>query len=224
MRSPEEKLAEHATAGSEEWGRDPSVRLVRRVFAAMEAGQKDLLRTLALSPFDPRLRRWRERALAAFEAPWARGARGDAELSETEAGALYVLCLGKIMAGEGIKGVPGSQPENEELRLRLFGRCRIYHDPVAPVLKAPADIGWEAWFRRIDLVTPRRLNGKELLMRTRGWWTVEPAEVAPVVEAHGRLVVGEKGELLVEFADHDAAVALSKALSERFGDQVLLAP
>jgi len=110
------------------------------------------------------------------------------------------------------------------IRLRLFGRCRIYHDPVAPVLKAPAEIGWEAWFRRIDLVTQRNLKGKELLMRTRGWWTVEPSEVARVVEANGKLVVGEKGELMVEFPDQDAAEELSKALSERFGDQVLLAP
>ena len=110
------------------------------------------------------------------------------------------------------------------IRLRLFGRCRIYHDPVAPVLKAPAQIGWEAWFRRIDLVTPRNLKGKELLMRTKGWWTVEPAEIVPVVEVHGKLVVGEKGELMVEFSDQESAEALSKALSERFGDQVLLAP
>jgi hypothetical protein len=110
------------------------------------------------------------------------------------------------------------------IHLRLFGRCRIYHDPVAPVLKAPAEIGWEAWFRRIDLVTPKKLKGKELLMRTRGWWTVEPSEIAPVVEAHGKLEVGEKGELLVEFPSQDAVEALSKALAERFGDQVLLAP
>jgi len=53
------------------------------------------------------------------------------------------------------------------IQVRLFGRCRIYHDPVAPVLNAPAEIGWEAWFRRVDLVTPRKLKGKELLIRTR---------------------------------------------------------
>ena len=110
------------------------------------------------------------------------------------------------------------------IRLRLFGRCRIYHDPVSPVLKAPAEIGWDAWFRSIDLVTPRKLNGRELLLRTRGWWTVEPSDVLDIVEAHGKLVVGEKGELMVEFADQDALDALSTSLSERFGDQVLLAP
>ena len=110
------------------------------------------------------------------------------------------------------------------IRLRLFGRCRIYHDPVAPVLKAPAQIGWDAWFRRIDLVTPRNLKGKELLMRTRGWWTVEPSEIAPFIEAHGSLVVGERGELMVEFPDQASAEKLTEALLERFGDQVFLSP
>jgi hypothetical protein len=109
-------------------------------------------------------------------------------------------------------------------RLRLFGRCRIYHDPVSPVLRAPAQVGWSAWFRTIDLVTPQPLKGEELLRRTRGWWTVEPADVAEVVKEHGRLVVGDGGELMVEFEDEESAEALSEALKLRFGDQVQLAP
>ena len=110
------------------------------------------------------------------------------------------------------------------IRTRLFGRCRIYHDPVSPVLKAPAQIGWNAWFRSIDLVTPQPLKGEELLKRTRGWWTVEPNEVAEVVKRFGKLVVGDGGELMVELPDENAADALSKALAERFGDQVQVAP
>ncbi len=110
------------------------------------------------------------------------------------------------------------------IRLRLFGRCRIYHDPVSPVLRAPAQVGWTAWFRDIELVTPRNLKGEELLQRTRGWWTVEPNDVAELVRKHGRLVVGQGGELMVEFADEQAAAALADALAERFGDQVQLAP
>jgi hypothetical protein len=110
------------------------------------------------------------------------------------------------------------------IRLRLFGRCRIYHDPVSPVLQAPAQIGWEAWFRKIDLVTPQKLKGEELLLRTRGWWTVEPQEVAEVVKRHGRLIVGDGGELMVELSDQETAEALSAALSERFGNQVLISP
>ena len=110
------------------------------------------------------------------------------------------------------------------IRLRLFGRCRIYHDPVSPVLKAPAEIGWASWFRDIDLVTPRKLKGKELLMRTRGWWTVEPEQVADVVEKFGKLVVGERGELMVETENEAAAESLSLELSRHFSDQILVAP
>jgi hypothetical protein len=110
------------------------------------------------------------------------------------------------------------------IRLRLFGRCRIYHDPVSPVLRAPAEIGWAAWFRTIDLVTPKRLKGRELLMRTKGWWTVDPADILPLVEEQGRLMVGEQGELLVEFVDQKAVAALTVSLAERFGNQVLLSP
>ena len=110
------------------------------------------------------------------------------------------------------------------IRLRLFGRCRIYHDPVSPVLRAPAQIGWEALFRSIDLVTPQEFKGEELLLRTRGWWTAEPKDVSEVVKKHGRLIVGEEGELMVEFVDQKSVEALSTALSERFGDQVLLSP
>ena len=110
------------------------------------------------------------------------------------------------------------------IRLRLFGRCRIYHDPVTPVLRAPAQIGWSAWFRSIDLVTPQPLKGEELLKRTRGWWTVEPADVADAIKGHGRLVVGDGGELMVEFEDQKATESLAEALRERFGDQIQLAP
>jgi hypothetical protein len=110
------------------------------------------------------------------------------------------------------------------IRLRLFGRCRIYHDPVSPVMRAPAQIGWSAWFRTIDLVTPQPLKGEELLRRTRGWWTVEPTDVAEIVNKYGRLVVGDGGELMVEFENEKSAGGLSEALKERFGDQVQLAP
>jgi len=110
------------------------------------------------------------------------------------------------------------------IRLRLFGRCRIYHDPVSPVLRAPAQVGWDGWFRSIDLITPQPLRGEELLRRTRGWWTVEPNEVAEIVTRYGHLVVGEQGELMVEFLDEEAAEALSLVLADRFNNQVLLSP
>ena len=111
MRSPKETAA---TQG-DEWGRDPSVRAMRRVFAAMEKEQKEFINILGLSPFDPRMRRWRERALAAFDASWARSARGGMELSEEEAGVLYVHCLGKIMTREGVDVPAETLPRSEKL-------------------------------------------------------------------------------------------------------------
>jgi hypothetical protein len=89
---------------------------MRRVFAAMEAAQKDLVEVLGLSPLDARLRRWRERALAAFDACWARSARAGVELSETDAGTLYVHCLGKIMARDGAEVPPEVLPRSEKVQ------------------------------------------------------------------------------------------------------------
>jgi hypothetical protein len=112
MKNPDDTTA----TNDDDWGRDPSVRAMRRVFASMEAAQKELLKALGLSPLDQRLRRWRERALGAFEASWARSARFGLELSETEAGALYVHCLGKIMVRDGVDVPAGILPESEKLR------------------------------------------------------------------------------------------------------------
>ncbi len=100
----------------DEWGRDPSVRAMRRMFAAMEAAQKGFIRDLGLSPLDPRMRRWRERALAVFDASWVRSARAGVELSETDAGALYVHCLGKIMSREGLEVPDEILPRSEKVQ------------------------------------------------------------------------------------------------------------
>ena len=112
MKNPDDTAA----TKDDDWGRDPSVRAMRRVFAAMEAAQKELMKALGLSPFDQRLRRWRERALAAFDASWARSARADVELNETEAGELFVHCLGKIMSREGMEVPPEMLPRSEKLQ------------------------------------------------------------------------------------------------------------
>ncbi len=110
------------------------------------------------------------------------------------------------------------------LELRLWGRCRIYNDPVSPVLKGKAAIGWEGMYRRIDLVVERRLKGEELARRMKGWWTVDPLPVIETVNRHGRLVLGQDGQLLVELQDRDTADRLRRELASDFGDQVLLRP
>ena len=116
MRSRGEDPEQSPATGPDEWGRDPTVRAMRRVFAAMEKEQKEFINNLGLSPLDPRMRRWRERALAAFDASWARNARTGVQLSETEAGALYVHCLGNIMNREGIDVPAEILPRSEKLQ------------------------------------------------------------------------------------------------------------
>ena len=110
------------------------------------------------------------------------------------------------------------------VRLRLFGRCRIYHDPVSPVLKRPATIGWEAFFRTIDLEVSQPLKGEELLLRMKGWWTADPRKVRDVVSKYGRIVLGDGGELMVELESKGVAEMLNQELKKTFDGQVFLAP
>ena len=63
----------------DEWGHDPSVQSMRRVFCFMEEAQQQLLRDLNISLFDQRLRRGREHALKLFEQAWPLAIKEKAE-------------------------------------------------------------------------------------------------------------------------------------------------
>lgn len=99
----------------DEWAHDPSVQAMRRVFRAMESAQKSLIETLSLSPFDARLRRWRERAQVAFDVCWARAARRGMDLGEEDAADLYLLGFQRILAGEGIDIPEDIVPRNRRV-------------------------------------------------------------------------------------------------------------
>ncbi|OGP64866.1 MAG: hypothetical protein A2170_07145 [Deltaproteobacteria bacterium RBG_13_53_10] len=87
----------------DEWGRDPSVRNIRRLFASMETAQTELLDKLKLSPFDPRLRRAREEARALFERAWAEVASKRRAADEQEGCSLYLHCLVRSLRQSGIQ-------------------------------------------------------------------------------------------------------------------------
>ncbi|HSB05336.1 MAG TPA: hypothetical protein VLK23_09080 [Thermodesulfobacteriota bacterium] len=93
-------------SSQDEWGHDPSVQMMRRVFARMEKAQKDLLERLKLSPLDERLRRVRELALNLFEQAWPQAQRKGLTQTEEEVATLYLHCLVKILNREGIKTPP----------------------------------------------------------------------------------------------------------------------
>jgi hypothetical protein len=87
---------------SDDWGRDPSVRIMRRVFGRMETAQKGLLERLNISPFDGRLRRWRERTRELFEEGWAEAARSGVVVDEEKACDIYIRALSEVMNADGI--------------------------------------------------------------------------------------------------------------------------
>ncbi len=77
----------------DEWGHDPSVQMMRRVFSSMEKAQSDLLRSLSLSLYDPRLRRARSRSRDLFEQTWPLAMQKEIVSHEKEAALLYMHCL-----------------------------------------------------------------------------------------------------------------------------------
>ncbi|MGD2037530.1 MAG: hypothetical protein PVH28_06565 [Desulfobacterales bacterium] len=109
-------------------------------------------------------------------------------------------------------------------RATLWFKCAAVHDPVRPVLKQPAVIGWEAKQRQVDLVLERPFQGEELLRRMKGWLTVDVHQVIDIVRQHGKLKVLDGYDLVVETRSQSELDALSKKLTEAFGEEAWLEP
>jgi hypothetical protein len=102
-----------AVIDMDEWGRDPSVQAMRRVFKEMEESLEDILGKLDISPYDHRIRGWLEKALAKFER--ARGVANQMGIimNEQTAPVVYAHCLAKIIASEGIEIREGILPADK---------------------------------------------------------------------------------------------------------------
>jgi len=98
------------------WGRDPQVRYLRGVFAAIEKAQKGFLETVGVSPDDERLRRLRETALKLFERSWTFAAQRGLGGDENSAAVIYIFCLAGAMSTRGIDIPQGSLPTAPELK------------------------------------------------------------------------------------------------------------
>jgi len=84
------------------WGKDPSVRAMRRIFASIETAQATLLAGAGLKPMDRRLGRWRKAVLENFERRWAASAQRGIRLDEKEITDLYLYCLEEVLQADGI--------------------------------------------------------------------------------------------------------------------------
>ncbi len=107
----------------DEWGHDPPVQMMRRVFSSMEKAQNDLLRDLNLSLFDPRLRRARSRARDFFEQIWPLALQKGMVANESGAALLYLHCLVHTLMLNGIE-VPDSVWLKED-RIAKFLREKL---------------------------------------------------------------------------------------------------
>ena len=109
-------------------------------------------------------------------------------------------------------------------RAMLWFKCAAVHDPVRPVLKQPAVLGWEAKQRQVDLVIERPFQGEELLRRMKGWFTVDVHQVIDIIQQHGKLKVLDDYDLVVEVTDGSELEAVSQKLTDAFGQEAWLEP
>jgi hypothetical protein len=100
---------------TDEFGGDPQVRYLRRVFEKIEAAQKSFLDRLGFLPFDDRLKRAREGALHLFERGWMMSNRKGVQFSEEELGLLYVACLARLLKARGIDIPERLVPSDERI-------------------------------------------------------------------------------------------------------------
>ena len=103
----------------DEWGKDPSVQLMRKVFKEMEKAQHELLKRLDIIPYDSRISRWREQALDLFERACGVANRMGITMDDHTASLVYVHCLAKVMSAERINIPPGILPEAKSVE-RIF--------------------------------------------------------------------------------------------------------
>lgn len=87
---------------SDEWGHDPKVQQIRRVFRMMEKKQQELLHQIHLSPFDTRLHDIRDTARHWFGQASALADFKGLSLNEDTSINLYMHCFERALAQAGI--------------------------------------------------------------------------------------------------------------------------
>ncbi len=98
-----------------DWGADPQVRYLRRVFADIEAAQAQLLEKVNVSSFDDRLRRWRDAALKLFEKTWILSARQGLSAGEGEISSMYLHCLAHYLRLNRVEVSQEALPASEAI-------------------------------------------------------------------------------------------------------------
>ncbi len=99
----------------DEWGQDPSIQSMRRVFSFMEEAQAQLLKDIHISPFDQNLRRGRQHALEIFEQAWPLAIKKGIITSERDAAPFYLHCLAQALKLARIEVPNELLPKDEKI-------------------------------------------------------------------------------------------------------------
>ena len=108
------------------------------------------------------------------------------------------------------------------IRSKLWFRCAAMHDPVTPIIVKPTVISWEAKERDVELTIERTFKGDELVMRMKGWVTVEVKKVVEIINRYGYLKVLDERDLAVDVETEEDYEKLNKELEKEFKDQLNL--
>jgi len=102
---------------ADDWGSDPSIRDMRRIFSDMELAQKKLIEQLRISYHDIRLREVRENAKNLFEKIWYHADIRDLKLKDDNGAAeIYTHCLAWALKNSGIEVPEECFPNDKRLR------------------------------------------------------------------------------------------------------------
>ena len=108
------------------------------------------------------------------------------------------------------------------IRSKLWFRCAAMHDPVTPIIVKPAVISWDAKERDVELTIERAFKGDELVMRMKGWVTVEVKKAVEIINRYGYLKVLDERDLVVDVETEEDYDKLNKELEKEFKDQLNL--
>jgi len=108
------------------------------------------------------------------------------------------------------------------IRAKLWFTCAAMFDPVTPIIVRPAVLGWKAKKRDVELTIERAFSGEEVVRRMKGWVTTDVKQVIETIRPHGYLKMLDEQDLVVEMESDGDYTQLTKALEEKFGDQVFL--
>jgi len=100
----------------DEWGRDPSVQTMRKVFSSIERAQHLFFLQLQVSFFDERIRRWRERALTIFEKMWDYAAQKGIPMDQESASDIYIFALARVINSDNVNVSDDKFPQDTKIK------------------------------------------------------------------------------------------------------------